>query len=128
MILADTHTLMWLTDDQDQLSSEALKVLTASRSDGIAISSISLWEIAMLVKKRRVELAQPLRVYIRNIETAFVVLAINARVAERSMEFTPTYPRDPADRIIGATALVHGLTLVTRDEPIRHSGEVPCIW
>ena len=82
----------------------------------------------MLIKKRRISVALPLRVYLRNIEAAFVVLPIDGRVAERSLEFTSTYPRDPADRIIGATALVHNLHLVTRDTQITASGEVPCLW
>ena len=62
------------------------------------------------------------------MEQNFVVLPITASVAERSVLFTPKYPKDAADRIIGATALANGIELVTADRLIRASGEVPCIW
>jgi PIN domain nuclease of toxin-antitoxin system len=66
--------------------------------------------------------------FLRAAEDEALVLPIDSAVAERSMTFSPNFPKDPADRIIAATALVHGLTLVTADEAIRKSGEVSCIW
>ena len=66
--------------------------------------------------------------YLRYVETVFVVLPITGRIAELSTLFTNGFPRDPTDRIIAATALVHGVKLVTKDKRIRASKEVDCIW
>lgn len=82
----------------------------------------------MLVTKKKIAPDVPLSEYLGKVESLYTVLPIDARVAERSMQFTKKFPKDPADRIIGATALVHQLSLITADEPILRSGEVPCIW
>ncbi len=82
----------------------------------------------MLVSRSRVLIPSTLHVYLRQIEQRFVVLEITGEIAEKAMTFSEHYPSDPADRIIGATALVHGLPLVTSDRRIQASGEVPCIW
>lgn len=66
--------------------------------------------------------------YLASVEERFVVFPITAEIAERSVGFSAAYPNDPTDRIIGATAVVHGLPLVTADAAIRKSGEVLCIW
>ncbi len=66
--------------------------------------------------------------YLQGLERAFIVFPITGVIAERSMLFTSNYPKDPTDRIIGATALVHGARLVTADRAIRASGEVNCVW
>jgi PIN domain nuclease of toxin-antitoxin system len=129
MILADTHTALWLTQTQNELSRVADDALIAARAEGgIAISDITLWEIAMMVTRGRVRIDRPLNVYLQHLESVFVVLPITGQIAERSMHFSSRYPKDPADKVIGATALVHGLQLVTKDDEIRASGEVPVVW
>ncbi|MGH9416596.1 MAG: PIN domain-containing protein [Terriglobales bacterium] len=55
-------------------------------------------------------------------------MPLNAEIAAQAAQFGPAFPRDPADRIIAATALAHGLTLVTADQKIRSSGLVPTLW
>lgn len=82
----------------------------------------------MTVTQRRYVLDRPLQQYLQMIEGTFVVLPLTAAVALLAMQFTARFPRDPADRIIGATALAYDLALVTSDERILASGEVPCIW
>jgi PIN domain nuclease of toxin-antitoxin system len=129
MILADTHTAVWLTQQQNELSQVADDALIAARAEGgVAISDMTLWEIAMMVTRSRVRIDRPLNVYLQHLESVFVVLPITGQIAERSMHFSSDYPKDPADRVIGATALVHGLKLVTKDDGIRASGEVPVVW
>ena len=66
--------------------------------------------------------------FLGQVERHFVILPIDRRRAEGAHGFTDRYPSDPADRIIGATAVVHGLELVTKDKGIRASGEVSCVW
>jgi len=129
MILLDTQVVVWLALQPDFLSVAAAEAVRAARTeDGVAISDKTLWEIAMMVSKRRIDAQGSAIDFLRATEQETFVLPIDSAVAERSMSFTPRFPRDPADRIIAATALIHGLDLVTSDEKIRKSGEVPCIW
>jgi len=129
VILVDTHVVIWLTHDRSELSATALHALLENReAGGLAIADISLREISALNLKRRITLSKPLDIYLRFIESLFQVLPINGRIALRSTQFIATYPKDPADQLIGATAIVHGLSVITKDEGIRSSGEVNCIW
>lgn len=66
--------------------------------------------------------------YLRSLESASVVLPITGAIAELSIGFTGRYPRNPIARLIGATAVVHGINRVTKVEGICHSGEVKCMW
>ena len=129
MIVVDTHAVIWLTQEQDMLSTAARVALMEGRREGrLAIADITLQEIAFQVVRGRVVVSAPLEGYLRFIESLFRVLPITGEIAERSVHFSPLFPRDPADRLIGATALVHGARLVTRNELIHASGEVQCIW
>jgi PIN domain nuclease of toxin-antitoxin system len=129
MIVVDTHAVIWLSQEQGLLSEAAGLALIEGRQDGgLAIADITLREIAVLVTRGRVRVSTPLNVYLHFIESLFKVLPIDGRTAEQSMRFGPVYPKDPADRLIGATAVVHGARLVTKDEEIRASGEVDCVW
>jgi PIN domain nuclease of toxin-antitoxin system len=129
MILVDTQAVIWLTQANLKLSKVAERTLTDGRREGtLAVADITLREIAMLVSRGRVIVSSPLEIYLEFIESLFKVLPITAKIAERSVRFGTAYPNDPADRIIGATAIVHGAKLVTKDELIRASGEVDCVW
>jgi PIN domain nuclease of toxin-antitoxin system len=130
MILADTHIVLWLALEPAQLSSKALEALTEARESfgGVAVAGISLWEITVAVGRGKVKLETPLSAFLRSVEETYQVLPVTGEIAERGLEFSKMYPRDPADRMIGATALVHGLKLVTRDKRIHASGEVPVVW
>ncbi len=129
MILLDTQVVVWLAFEPRLLSSAAVEAIGAARvQDGLAISDKTLWEIAMMVRKGKVDVQGSLLDFLRTTEREFLVIPIDAAVAERSMTFSTNFPKDPADRIIAATALVYGLSLVTVDQGIRRSGEVACIW
>jgi PIN domain nuclease of toxin-antitoxin system len=129
VILVDTHAVIWLTQEQKLLSDAASVALAEGRREGrLAIADITLREIAMQVSRRRVTVSTPIDVYLRFIESLFKVVPIDARVAEQSVRFGPDYPNDPADRLIGATAVVYRARLITKDEAIRASGEVNCVW
>lgn len=129
MILVDTPAVIWLTQANSKLSEAAQRVLASGRSEGnLAIADTTLREIAMLVSRGRVTISAPLEVYLEFVESLFRVLPITAKIAARSVRFGSAYPKDPADRLIGATAIVYGAKLVTKDEQIRASGEVDCVW
>ena len=130
LILLDTHVVIWLVSDIEKLSAVAEKRLNNARKEGeaLTISCISLWEIALLVEKKRIELGTTLESFLQELEMRFLVLPITAKTCLRILELPTRFPKDPADRIIGATALAEGLTLVTADGNILASQAVPVVW
>jgi PIN domain nuclease of toxin-antitoxin system len=130
VILVDTHVVVWLAFDQNQLSKRARGAIDDARKngDGLAISDITLLELAALVSKGRVRLDISLESFLQEIEARFIVLSISGRACARIMGLPTAYPKDPADRIIGATALVEGLALITADREIIRSKVVHTIW
>jgi len=129
VILVDTHTTIWLAEAPEELSKKAHEAIRLERQiDGLAISDKTLWELAMVISRGRLVVRTTMRDFLQVVERNFTVLPITSAIAERSVMFSDRYPKDPTDRIIGATALVHGVKLVTRDKRIRASKEVDCIW
>jgi PIN domain nuclease of toxin-antitoxin system len=129
VILLDTHVILWLSKFPERLTQAATEAIVEARtSSGIGIAAVSLVEIAQLATRKRVELDRPLDTYLHEIGSRFVVKHITVPVAIASTQFADPYPRDPIDRLIGATALVEGISLVTADERIRASGQVRTIW
>ena len=130
MILVDTHVVVWLAFDQDQLSRPARAAIgnTRKNASGLAISDITLLELATLATKHRIQLDISLESFLQEVESRFVVLPMSGKVCARAAGLPEVYPKDPADRIIGATALVAGLPLLTADRQIRRSKAVQTVW
>jgi PIN domain nuclease of toxin-antitoxin system len=130
VILVDTHVVVWLAFDEGQLSKKARAAIDDARKngDGLAISEITLLELATLVSKSRIHLDISIESFLQEVEARFVVLPISGRACVRAIGFPANYPKDPADRIIGATALVEGLALLTADREILRSKVIRTIW
>ncbi len=131
MILLDTHVLVWAAYEDNKLSKTAASAIRRARSsDGIAISDIVIWELAFLFARRILRSQSTVQNAIERLlsHTGVVIKAIDPEIAAIAAQFPEVYPKDPADRIIGATALSEGLALVTRDERIRDSGLLKTIW
>lgn len=129
MIVVDTHVVVWLADKPGEISDRARQALADGRRDGqLAIAAVTLREIAWLIARGRVTVPSTALEYLRFVEGRMRVIPLDARIAWQAVEFGPGYPSDPADREIGATAVVCGAKLVTKDALIRKSKEVDCIW
>ncbi|MHB8526206.1 MAG: type II toxin-antitoxin system VapC family toxin [Candidatus Acidiferrales bacterium] len=130
MILVDTHVVAWLAFDPNRLSRKARAAIDDARrnGDGLAISDITLLELATLASKGRIQLDISLESFLQEVEARFVVLPISGGACVRAIGLPSVYPKDPADRIIGATALVEGLSLLTADREIRRSKALRTIW
>jgi len=130
VILVDTHVVVWLAFDQAQLSKKARAAIDDARrnGDGLAISDITLLELATFASKGRIRLDISLESFLREIEARFTILPISGRACVRALGLPAAYPKDPTDRIIAGTALVEGLSLLTADRAIRRSRALPTIW
>jgi len=129
MILLDTHVLFWAVDDSKRLSrAAASEIRRARRHGGVAVSAISLWELSWLLSTGRIQSYGTVENSIYMLLEGVTVRPITPAIAALAMQFPNDYPRDPADRLIGATARAEGLTLVTGDEKIRRSPLLKTVW
>jgi PIN domain nuclease of toxin-antitoxin system len=130
VILVDTHVVVWLALDPARITRKAKTAIDDARenADGLAISDITLFELSTLARKGRIQLGISLESFLQEVEARFVVLPISSRTCAQALALPVAYPKDPADRIIGATALVNGLSLVTADREIRRSKAVHTLW
>ncbi len=131
MIVADTHILIWDALVPDRLSTAARQAIAqANDGDGLLICDISLWEIAMLIRKGRVQVDTDCHSFVNLVLQAnkTFVQPITPRIAALSAELSAAVGKDPADRLIAATAIVMHLTLVTADSNLRSAPEVATLW
>ena len=131
MILLDTHVLLWLVTDPNRLSRPAASVIRRARvRDGMVISDITLLELAILFAKGRVRTSGTIEDSVQEVVQAsgVIVRPITPLIATLATQFPEDYPRDPADRLIGATARAEGIALVTRDQRIQSSPLLKTIW
>lgn len=131
MIVLDTHTLLWWVNDPATLSKPAVGFIDAAvTSKTVYVSCISSWEIALLVERGRLQLALDVRDWISRCEGLpfLTFVPVSNAIAVESVRL-PDFPHsDPADRIIAATALSLGATLVTKDDKLRNYPQVKTIW
>lgn len=129
MILLDTHVLVWLSTEPARLSKQARQAIRrASRSGGIAISAITLWELAWLVTHGRLETTGTVEAYLEEVSSRVALRPLTAKIAVLANQLPHDYSSDPCDRLIGATALAEGMALVTKDARIRNCKQLQTIW
>lgn len=130
MSVLDTHILLWWFEDGHRLSALQRRVLEEASADNpLGVCNITLWEIATLHRLGRIALDRPLRDWLADATAPPLVQrhALSPRIAAEVTALPEDFPRDPADRMIAATARVRGEPLVTSDEAIIESGAVETI-
>jgi len=131
VIVLDTHAWVWWVAEPERLSPEARDLIEKAAVEGeVYVSSISTWEVAMLVDRGRLTLSMDVGAWIALSESlpALRFVPVDNAIAVRSI-FLPDYRnRDPADRIIIATALALGKTVITKDRKIRGYARVKSAW
>ncbi len=129
MILLDTHALLWMASDPKRLSRRAQRaILLAKENAEIAIATITVWELAWLAQNGRVIVAGSVESFVRETVARVVLRPVTPEIAALAVRLPAQFPKDPADRLIAATAITEGATLVTADTRIRQSKVVETVW
>ncbi|NEQ68243.1 MAG: type II toxin-antitoxin system VapC family toxin [Symploca sp. SIO1B1] len=120
MIILDTHIWFWWNQDSPKLTNFQQEIIDNSRPDGIGISTISLLEISRLVNRGRLVLPKPLKEWfsIALAEEGIILIPITPAIAIESYSLPGEFHKDPADRIIVATARTYDCPLMTNDGDI----------
>jgi PIN domain nuclease of toxin-antitoxin system len=131
LIVLDTHAWVWWIASPERLSPKAQAILEQEMErEEVFVSSISAWEVALLVRKGRLELTMPVEDWIARSEVLPFLrfVPVDNRIALRSNHLPGELHDDPADRIILATALTLGAPLVSKDGKIQGYPHVETIW
>jgi PIN domain nuclease of toxin-antitoxin system len=129
MILLDTHALIWAAREPAKLSKPAADAIqTAGKSGGLAISAITLWELAWLATHGRLNFTGTMDDFVERLSSRTAIRPITTNIAVLASQLPSTYSRDPSDRLIGATAMSEGIALITKDRTIRNCRQIKTIW
>lgn len=130
MILLDTHTWWWALSEPENLPSLARQQIEQTPFGQRCIASISLWEFAMMAQRGRIQLTIPPQEWLDYAlhEAQTRVLPLSTEIALNSCNLPGEFHKDPADRLIVATARSYGLVLVTKDQKIRGYTHVKTVW
>jgi PIN domain nuclease of toxin-antitoxin system len=131
VILLDTHVWVWFISNPELLSKAAKKAIhTSMEQKAIVISSISAWEVALLVAKKRLKFTMSVTDWITKSERLpfFQFLPVDNSVAVKSVNLPQPLHRDPADRLIIATAITIAAPVVTKDKKLLDYPHVKTIW
>jgi len=131
MIVLDTHVWVWLISEPRRLSPAAQDAIRRAVGDrGLAIASISLWEVAMMMARGTLLARGTPEASLRAMvdRSRVTIRDISPDIAALATHLPADFPRDPADRLIAATARAEGVPLVTRDERLRASPVIETIW
>lgn len=120
-LLLDTHVLHWTTAEEDRVSAAAREAMRGAGE--IAVAAITWLELAQLAHRGRIEVKTPVRAWLEDLSRRVRTVAISPAIADTAVSLGRSFPGDPADRLIYATAIGMGWRLVTKDGAIRgHDG------
>jgi Uncharacterized protein conserved in bacteria len=131
VIVLDTHALVWWVSGDATLSRKARKTIEKEMEDGeILISAISAWEIAMLVEREKLVLSMEVERWMNTVSEidAVRIVPMDVEILVKSVNLPGEFHKDPADRMIVATARKFSVPLVTKDDKIRAYPHVKTIW
>ncbi|MGI8728353.1 MAG: type II toxin-antitoxin system VapC family toxin [Solirubrobacterales bacterium] len=128
LILLDTHALHWWSTEPEKLSPAATEAIR--RAERLAVAAMSWYELAWLARHGRITLATPIRTWLERLAGRVRTIDATPAIADSAAALPDSFPADPADRLIFATAVEHGAMLITKDRAIReHAHPRPiAIW
>lgn len=116
-VLLDTHVIQWWSAEPDRLSRTAGRAL--EEADELAVAGISWFELAWLARHERIVVTIPVRSWLAQLAAQVRTVELTPAIADTAASLPSSFPGDPADRLIYATAIEHGWRLVTKDRRIR---------
>jgi PIN domain nuclease of toxin-antitoxin system len=116
-LVLDTHVVHWWSAEPDRMSRAAAEAL--SEADELAIAAVSWFELAWLARNERIVVTIPIRSWLERLAAQLRTVGITPAIAETAVSLPASFPGDPADRLIYATAIEHGWRLVTKDRRLR---------
>ena len=116
-VLLDTHVVHWWSAEPERLSETATETL--SGADQLAVAAISWFELAWLAAHERIRLTIPVRSWLERLAGAVQTIGVTPAIADTAVSLPSSFPGDPADWLIYATAVEHGCVLVTKDRRLR---------
>jgi PIN domain nuclease of toxin-antitoxin system len=126
-LLLDTHIWIWNLGGSERLPARFKKIIADKKTE-LSLSPISVWETLMLAGKGRLDLKPNPTGWVREALKRWPLkeAPLNCAIAIKSHELDLPHP-DPADRFIAATALIHGLQLMTLDDRLRSAAWLPTV-
>lgn len=116
-LLLDTHVVCWSSIEPTALSRRASEAIASA--DQLAVAAMTWYELAWMVERGRVDLSMPVDAWLEELSTAVTTVPISPAIARTAVRLGKGFPKDPADRLIYATAVEKGWDLVTKDAAIR---------
>ena len=129
MIVLDTCAIIWDALDASKLTAKAEKAI-AQNTGELIICDISIWEIAMLIKRKRLVIDLDTSAFINLLlhSRNFRIQEITPEIAELSVNFSSEVNNDPADQLIAATSILLSAPIVTADQNLRKATVIETIW
>jgi PIN domain nuclease of toxin-antitoxin system len=115
--MLDTHVVQWWSAEPERLSAAAATAV--SEAQELAVSAISWFELAWLAEHERIRVSIPIRSWLEQLGAQVRTLSVTPAIADTAVSLPSSFPGDPADRLIYATAIEHGWRLVTKDDKLR---------
>lgn len=116
-VLLDTHVVHWWSAEPQRVSTAASDAL--EQAEDLVVSAITWFELAWLARNERIVVNVPVRSWLSGLAAQVRTIGIAPPIADTAVNLPRSFPGDPADRLIFATAIEHGLRLVTKDREIR---------
>jgi PIN domain nuclease of toxin-antitoxin system len=116
-LLLDTHVVHWWSAEPERVSRGATSAL--SEADELAVASISWFELAWLARHGRIVITVPIRSWLERLADQIRTIAVTPAIADTAVSLPESFPGDPADRLIYATAIERGWQLITKDQRLR---------
>ena len=116
-VLLDSHVLHWWSSEPDRVSAEASQAI--ADADELAIADISWFELAWLAKHERIVVSVPIGAWLQQLAAQVRTIPVTPAIAAAAVALPESFPGDPADRLIYATAVEQGWRLITKDQRLR---------
>lgn len=116
-VLLDSHVLHWWAAEPERLSSAA--AASVENADELAVAAITWYELAWLATHERITITVPIAAWLEGLAQQVQTVGVTPAIALGAVTLPSSFPGDPADRLIYATAVERGWSLITKDERLR---------